>query len=216
MSCLEKGLEHRPSTHLTKLKQKCKIHAYCAMSNHFHQVASYRDGSTHLSLFMRQAHALFGIKYNRAKRRSGKVAEGRPKTPLIQDPRHEMLVHFYVEANPIRAGFRNIENLKYYQYSSYGFFAYGRKTKYTHLLTLPDWYMKLGKTLKERQQKYRKLFRQYLGEHRPSFSCRFKQAFIGDAQWILMSMVRLKKDNREFENESYNIQSDLSILGNTA
>ena len=60
---LEHGLEHKPSFQTSKLKEKCEIHAYCAMSNHFHQVVGYWDGSHNLSLLMRQQHALFGIRY---------------------------------------------------------------------------------------------------------------------------------------------------------
>ena len=191
--CLELGLEHRPTFHPTKLKEKVEIHAFCAMSNHFHQVVGYSGGSNNLSLLMRHQHALFGIRYNRAKGRSGKVAEGRPKTPLIQNAEHEMRVHFYVEANPIRADFRTLENLKDYIYSSYGFYAYGKKTKFTHLLTIPDWYLKLGKTQRERQAKYRKLFREYLGKDNSSNSQAFKKAFIGEALWILEAVDRIKK-----------------------
>lgn len=192
--CLELGLEHKPSCYTFKLKEKCQIHAYCAMSNHFHQVVHYSEGSQNLSLLMRQQHALFGIRYNRANERSGKVAEGRPKTPLIQGPEHEMRVHFYVEANPIRAKFRNLENLKDYIYSSYGFYAYGKKTKFTHLLTIPEWYLKLGKTDHERRAKYRKLFHEYVEEYHPNFSKKYKQAFIGDAMWIFEVKLKLKKD----------------------
>lgn len=127
------------SCYTYKLKEKCQIHAYCSMSNHFHQVVSYKDGSHHLSFLMRQQHALFGIRYNRANKRSGKVAEGRPKTPLIQNDQHRMRVHFYVEANPIRAKIRTLSNLKDYIYSSYGFYAYGKETRFTTLLTIPEW-----------------------------------------------------------------------------
>lgn len=191
--CLERGLEHKPSFQTTKLKEKCVINAYCAMSNHFHQVVGYSDGSPNLSRLMRQQHALFGIWYNRSNRRSGKVAEGRPKTPLIQNPEHEMRVQFYVEANPIRAGVRTLENLKDYIYSSYGFYAYGKRTKFTHLLTPPEWYLRLGRTLRERQAKYRKLFRTYLGEYSSSNSQMYKKAFIGDAIWILEVVAKIKK-----------------------
>ena len=87
------------------------------MNNHFHQATSYTNGSSNLSRYMQYAHSLFGARYNRRHRRSGKVAESRPKTPLIQNTTDEMRVHFYVEPNPIRAGFRNLENLKNYIYS---------------------------------------------------------------------------------------------------
>ena len=53
------------------------------MSNHVHQQMSYQNGATKLSHFMRVAHGTFGMRFNRAFNRSGKVANDRPKTPLI-------------------------------------------------------------------------------------------------------------------------------------
>ena len=104
-----------------------------------------------------------------------------------------MRVHFYVEANPIRAKFRTLENLKSYVYSSYGFYAYGKKTKFTHLLTIPEWYLQLGKTAQERQTKYRKLFREYVNKYNPNISQIYKKVFIGTEIWILESKARIKK-----------------------
>lgn len=191
MKCLEESLEFKDQN------KNCKIHAYCVMDTHYHQAMSYQNGSTHLSNFTRYAHGLFGARYNRANNRSGKVAEGRPKTPLIQDITHEMRVHFYIEANPIRAGFRTLENLKNYRYSSYGFYAYGIKTQFTHLLTIPEWYQKLGKNNQERQRKYRKLFKEYLDTYSPRSSILFKKTFIGDPLWIESIIIKLKRDRME-------------------
>lgn len=187
LNCLDEALEYRNQ------KENCKIYAFCAMNNHFHQLASYRNGSEKLSNFMRYAHALFGIRFNRAQGRSGKVAEGRPKTPLIQDSTHEMRVQFYIESNPIRAKMRTLRNLKYYLYSSYGFYAYGIKTKYTHMLTMPKWYLDLGPTPQARQNKYRKLFRKYLESERSSpLSSVFKKYFIGELLWVEKIRARVK------------------------
>jgi putative transposase len=154
------------------------------MGNHFHMATTYKNGSASLSNFMRYTHGLFGAQYNKTSDRSGSVAEGRPKTPLIQDDEHAMRVHFYIEANPIRAKFRKLSDLRYYIYSSYGFYAYGDKTRFTHLLTIPEWYLKLGRTPKERQSTYRKLFAKYLGENATEYSAYFKQRFIGTELWI--------------------------------
>ena len=122
----------------------------------------YKDSSEHLSQFMRIAHARFGTQFNKLRQSSGKVANERPKTPLIEDPNHNIRVHLYIEANPIRAKIISLEKLRFYKYSSYGFYAHGIKTKWTELLTIPEWYLELGKTPKERQARYRKLFREYI------------------------------------------------------
>ncbi len=204
--CLADALDYK------SLGKNCKIHAFCAMGNHFHQCVSYFNGSTNLSNFMRYAHSLFGARYNKLTKRSGKVAEGRPKTPRIQDPEHQMRVHFYVEANPIRAGIKTLKTLSSYIYSSYPFYAYGKKSEFTKLLSIPEWYLALGKTATERQRKYRTLFANYLGADEINDPQQFHQRFIGNLSWIdrVTSFLssELKRtdvtinDLRKFDNES--------------
>jgi REP element-mobilizing transposase RayT len=96
-----------------------KIYAFTVMDNHFHNLMDYQSGSGKLSAFLRQAHSLFGATFNRWHKRSGKVAEGRPKTSLIENIEHLMRVHFYIEANPIRAARCTINQLRFYKHSSY-------------------------------------------------------------------------------------------------
>ena len=60
------------------------------MSNHIHQQMSYSDGATKFSHVMRVAHGTFGMRFNRAFGRSGKVANERPKTPLVGGTEAEM------------------------------------------------------------------------------------------------------------------------------
>ncbi len=187
MKCLEDALEYKNQ------KDNCMIYAFCSMSNHFHQSVHYKNGSSKLSNFMRYAHGLFGARYNRANKRSGKVAEGRPKTPLIQnESSHEMRVHFYIEANPIRARINTINNLHLNPFSSYSFYAYGKKTRFTHLLTIPEWYFELGKTPLERQTKYRKLFKQYLDKFNCTNITIFMNSFIGNLDWISENLLKIK------------------------
>jgi hypothetical protein len=142
---------------------------------------------------MRYSHGLFGQRYNRIKNRTGQVADGRPKTPLIQNEKHQIRVHFYIEANPIRAGICKLSNLKNFIFCSYGFYAYGRRSPFSHLLKIPDWYLKLGNTMQERQQRYRKLFSQYIESGSSKSSLEFKSAYIGEQKWIALSKERLKQ-----------------------
>ena len=150
---------------------------------------------------MRHAHGIFGSQYNRIHKRSGKVAEARPKTSLIQNTEHEMRVHFYIEANPIRAGICSPEQLKNYKFNSFRFYAYGIKDEYTKLLTLPQWYLELGSTQKERQRTYRKLFYEYLNEQSsPQWNFKnFEQAFIGSGLWRIEQERRV---TRQIKNTS--------------
>ena len=77
--CIRKALSE------LKIQGTLRIHCFCVMDNHFHMVISYDQGSKNLSEFMRKAHSAFGRSYNKLHKRSGKVAEGRPKTPLIEN-----------------------------------------------------------------------------------------------------------------------------------
>jgi REP element-mobilizing transposase RayT len=185
LKCTEYALKHK------SIKNKVKLTSFCIMSNHTHMHLDYEDSSEYLSKFMRIAHARFGYAFNKINNSSGKVANERPKTPLIQDAEHSMRVHFYIEANPVRAKIIKLAKLQFSQYSSYGFYAYGRKTKWSHLITIPQWYLDLGKTAKERQAKYRKLFKEYLEEGtKPE---KFLKPFIGTLLWVDQSVSFVKK-----------------------
>lgn len=185
LDCTKKILE-KPA-----FKEHVSISSYCAMDNHFHQMMSYSENSSWLSGFMRQVHSRFGSIYNRRNKRSGKVAEGRPKTPLIENGEHLARVQFYIEANPVAAGKMTLGMLKKYKYSSYRFYAFGVRDRYTEMITIPSWYVALGKTPKERQQKYRKLFVAYLKDKGIETE-NFLKAFIGTPLWIETKRSQVK------------------------
>jgi hypothetical protein len=180
------------------------MHAYCVMGNHFHQLVSYQESSSFLSNYFRVAHTHFGMKYNSRNKRCGKVAQARPKTPLIENYEHQMRVHFYIEANPIRSKICKLENLRNFKYSSFGFYAFGLQDKYSKFLTPPDWYLSLGSTPKERQKKYRALFRRYV-EKESSETSKYLDVFIGSQVWIIHQKKRVKESR--FHNTQENIDS---------
>jgi hypothetical protein len=171
------GLKHRSSDH------SVKIHAFCLMDNHVHQQMSYSNGATKLSQMMRVAHGIFGQRFNRKFNRSGKVANERPKTPLVGGLEAEMRVHFYIEANPIRAGMTTLQKLRYFFWNSYRFYAYGEIDEWTKHLSTPRWYMDLGNTPQVRQKAYRELFRKYLEQVVVTWT-QFLSHFIGSPTWI--------------------------------
>jgi putative transposase len=152
---------------------------------------------------MRVAHSNFGREFNRLKNRSGKVAEDRPKTSLIENDEHLMRVHFYVEANPIRAGLAKFENLHRYKHSSFAFYAYGRRDENSKLLTIPRWYMELGRNPGERQKKFRKLFRIYLETQNIQIDF-ITARYIGSLTWVSKKNEQLKiliEQNRHLKQD---------------
>jgi len=74
----EIGLKHRSSD------GRVTLQAYCVMSNHSHQILKYSDGVDFLSRFMRVSHGEFGRVFNKIFKRSGKVANERPRTVVVQ------------------------------------------------------------------------------------------------------------------------------------
>ncbi len=171
------------------------MHAFAIMNNHAHQILSYQKTLHMLSHFMRVAHGIFGSRFNRMTGRTGKVANERPKTSLIQNDFHAMRAQFYVEANPIRANICRAENLKLYAFSSYRFYAFGIVDEFTKMLTPPSWYMALGATSLERQAKYRSLFMAYLrrSSENPNESKEMHSNFIGEVSWLKEKATQLRR-----------------------
>jgi putative transposase len=138
------------------------------------------------------AHGIFGQRFNKKFNRSGKVANERPKTPLVGGLEAEIRVHFYIEANPIRAGMTTAHKLRYLFWNSYRFYAHGIIDEWTKHLTPPQWYLDLGKTPAERQRAYRELFRKYLEQKLIDWT-QFLSRFIGSPLWIREKQMGLKE-----------------------
>lgn len=165
------------------------IEALTLMSNHTHEmfrVVNPEEFSGH----MRRHHSRYGMFFNKLKKRSGKVAEDRPKTCLIQDEEHEMRAVFYIHANPLRANI--VKDMRNYFYSTHRLYAFGKREAWMRNITLPAWYMRLGSTMSIRQRKYRQLFALYLkneGGTRQNF---LHKLFFGQQLWVLEQNKHLK------------------------
>ncbi len=184
---------HFALKHKSFSRDSVKIHAVCFMDNHCHKLIHYENGTKQLSLFMKLAHGYFAQKFNFLNKSKGAVNNGRPKTiPIENEAIHLMRTHFYIESNPIRVSGSTWgqENLKNYYFNSYRLFAYGIVDAFTEIISIPLWYLRLGRTPHERQIRYRKLFRNYLNkathsEHRKKLNGNylFTRA-IGSQTWI--------------------------------
>jgi putative transposase len=140
-----------------------ELYSFCLMSNHAHisgMVSSSSPSIFPLSRMFQAAHSLFGRWYNRRNHRSGKVAEERFKTRLVENDAALQAVMLYNDANPVKAGM--VKHPKDYRWNSYAFYAFGHKVAGSDLLTIPGWYLELGKSASERQRRYRRLVDQYL------------------------------------------------------
>jgi putative transposase len=138
------------------------------MGNHAHETgrlchqSKMRRCLKALGDWMRNAHSRFGQAYNRRNDRQGKVAYDRPKTKEVDANGGLLQVMFYGDANPVGAGM--VSHPSRYPYSSYLYYAYGKKDDISDALTPPPEYLALGRTPDERQKKYRELCDAYLRE----------------------------------------------------
>lgn len=190
-------------------KNNITMYAFCIMNNHAHELVQYTDAREILSKFMQNLHSRFGIYYNKINSRIGPVAYDRPKTPLVEpNSAHAMRVHFYIEANPLRAGI--VKDLRNYKYSSYQFYAYGKINQFTKFLTPPRWYLELGKTALARQKKYRALFQKYLSStiKRTPFYSHAK--WIGSSKWLQITFGMLAQIPKVTQMNTYRMNQEFA------
>jgi putative transposase len=175
--------------YLTELNQELKkdsqpnaLNAYTIMSNHSHELYFLED-IIEFSNMMRNHHSRYGLYFNKKHKRCGKVAYERPKTCLIEDEDYSMRATFYIHANPVKAGIT--KNAANYKWSTHRYYAFGKTDDFMKHVVLPDWYMDLGRTMKERQKAYRKMFDAYLRELGLIKQSFLENNFYGSPLWVL-------------------------------
>jgi len=91
------------------------LHSYCLMDNHYHLLIETNQNN--LSMLMRSINANYAIYFNKLKKRTGHLWQGRFKSRYISSEiyLHELLR--YIEHNPLRA--KITESLHEYPYTSY-------------------------------------------------------------------------------------------------
>ncbi|WP_374338703.1 transposase [Methyloversatilis sp.] len=139
-------------------RQGCRVHAYVLMTNHVHLLVSADDPGAP-SRVMKALGQRYVQYINRTYRRSGGLWEGRFRSCLVQQDDYLFACLRYIEMNPVRAGM--VEQPADYRWSSYRAHAHGA---FDTMLTPHAAYLALGTNPDERQQRYRMLFREQLGQ----------------------------------------------------
>jgi REP element-mobilizing transposase RayT len=138
------------------------IHGYTMMSNHGHLNGSLGADPKLYSEHMRRSHSCFGQAFNKRHNRLGKVAHDRPNTKSSQDEAYAIEVMLYDLFNPVRANLiPNPTHVQWRLFSTARYLAFGEENELTCMITLPDWYLRLGKTAAERQRKFRQMLDRY-------------------------------------------------------
>jgi putative transposase len=131
----------------------CALHAYVLMTNHVHLLLTPRKAASVPKFIM-----MLGRRYvqyiNRTYRRTGTLWDSRYKSSTVQAEPYLMTCQRYIELNPVRAAM--VDDPAHYRWSSYRSNALGQSDP---RLTPHPLYQALGRTDKERQLFYRKLFR---------------------------------------------------------
>jgi len=136
----------------------CTVHAYVLMTNHVHLLLT-PDEEDSISRCLQSVGRRYVRYVNMLYHRSGTLWEGRYRASLVDSESYLLSCSRYIELNPVRAGM--VPAPGDYPWSSYGFNAYGVRNE---LLAPHPEYLRLGSTSRDRQQAYRELIRDQLGQ----------------------------------------------------
>ena len=129
---------------------KCKVYAYCLMTNHIHLIIDPGDNVENLALFMKRISGRQTRYVNRMENRRGTLWEGRYKSSPIDKDEYFLKCCCYIELNPVRAGI--VKKPEEYRWSSYRNQIGVEKISW---LDIASSYVGLGKTDKEREKRYK-------------------------------------------------------------
>ena len=146
----------------------------------------------------------FGLGFNKHHGHLGKVAHDRPKIKTSEDDAHATRVMLYDLFNPVRAGLiPTPTHEKWRLFSVARFLAFGEKNEFTCMLTLPDWYLRLGKTMRQRRRRFRQMLDHYAEERGLKKNPKKTVGhFVGGDQWVATQRRRLSAWLRAHKEEA--------------
>jgi REP-associated tyrosine transposase len=101
------------------MRYEIKIHSYCLMTNHYHFLIE--TPHPNLSQAIKWINVGYVAYFNRKRRRSGHLFQGRFKAVVIDADEYLKHLSRYIHLNPVRAGM--VKLCKDYPWSSYSVFA---------------------------------------------------------------------------------------------
>jgi len=96
-----------------------KVHTYCLMTTHYHFLMETPHAN--LSQAVKWINVSYAVYFNRKRRRSGHLFQGRFKAVLVDADEYLKHLSRYIHLNPVRA--RMVDHCKDYQWSSYPVFS---------------------------------------------------------------------------------------------
>ena len=137
-------------------KFEVAVHAWVFMTNHVHLLVTPTtdDGVSKMMQALGRRYVQY---FNYTYQRSGTLWEGRYKSSAVDTEQYLLVCYRYIELNPVRAGM--VADPADYIWSSYRCNAFGVES----LLCSPhEQYLLLGYEAKERQYRYRELFKSHV------------------------------------------------------
>jgi len=171
------------------------IYSYCFMDTHIH-MTGHAVFQNKLSDYMRRVNSQFSRRCNKEMKRRGQLVMDRFKSPQIHTSDDLERVITYIDLNPIRA--RMVKHPKEYKWSSYHYYAHGKKDA---LITPSPNYDEFGKTHGERQSRYREMVDAILqneGHIQRNYSTTLS---IGDPTWVSMRYNAIRNHMKEKRNK---------------
>ena len=134
------------------------VHAYVLMSNHLHLLISPPDKES-LSENMKSVGLRYTKYYNKRYERTGPLWDGRFRATVIDSDRYLLECYRYIDLNPVRAHVTLTPDQ--YRWSSY---AHHISTRIDPLVSDHSLFWALGNTPFEREQAYKALIAEGVGE----------------------------------------------------
>lgn len=128
------------------------LYDYAIVNSHPH-LAIQLGTKPNISKIMHSINRCYASWYNKHYGRKGHFWENRFFGEPIKDDRQLLAVMRYIELNPVRAGL--CKNPADWKYSGAQVYLKGKKDT---LIDIPEVYIELGRTDKERQQNYSNIF----------------------------------------------------------
>ena len=97
------------------MKDGCKLHAYCFMTNHFHLLLE--TGNIEIGKFMKNLESKYAMQYNHRHFYKGHMFEDRYKSCLVQGDDYFLQTSRYIHLNPMKA--KMVAHPEDYRWSSY-------------------------------------------------------------------------------------------------
>ena len=134
-----------------KREEKIKIYHYVLMPNHVHFIVGVNKESD-LGKFMMRLTLTYSFYFKKKYSFVGQLWQGRFKSRLIDSERYLAQCGKYIELNPVRVGI--VEKPEDYTFSSYNFYAAGRKDK---LIDPDPLYFNFKDTEDKKQKAYKEI-----------------------------------------------------------